>query len=208
VQTKSQSTVEIEQRLRNGESTSSIARHFGISRARVYQINVRLLKADGFSELEFKRLCLTYNNCCVCCGLRLKLCADHVIPVSWGHLPEYQDYDFGHITNIQPLCLMCNSNKADKDTDYRRNPHPNCLQPLQPLAPLQPHQDGSVCSESFMRHITVKLTSPMYDALVEACSITNRKDPDDAITVEDYAEECIVTRLVELGLVRKYRKTK
>lgn len=121
-QSKSQKTLLIEQMLQDGQSISSIAREFDISRARVHHIKSRLLKSG----------------------------------------------------------VTCNG-----------------------VTPLQPHHDGLVFSNQSMKSLNIRLTTPVFDALTEACAITNRKDRDDPITVEDYVEECLTTRLVELGLIRK-----
>jgi hypothetical protein len=65
---------------------------------------------------------------------------------------------------------------------------------------------SEIPSQSHMKALTLHLTPSVFDALTEACAITNRKDKDDPITVEDYAEECVIVRLVELGLLRKNKR--
>lgn len=60
---------------------------------------------------EFIALCERYGNCCLRCGKKKKLTADHVIPLSRGGSNE--------ISNIQPLCKSCNSKKYTDTTDYR-----------------------------------------------------------------------------------------
>ena len=49
---------------------------------------------------------------CLCCGkIDVALTMDHVIPLSKGG--EH------NISNIQPLCGICNSKKNTKAIDYR-----------------------------------------------------------------------------------------
>ena len=69
-------------------------------------------KAGGaFTAAEWNALCKQYHYKCLRCNRRRKLTADHVIPVSKGGT--------SNISNIQPLCLSCNSIKGTKSTDYR-----------------------------------------------------------------------------------------
>lgn len=65
----------------------------------------------SFSEEEWKQLCEKYNNMCLCCGRKVNLTRDHVVPLSVGGLNV--------IENIQPLCRSCNSKKKAKTIDYR-----------------------------------------------------------------------------------------
>jgi hypothetical protein len=59
---------------------------------------------------------------------------------------------------------------------------------------------------SVLKPITLHLTPSVFDALTEACSISNRRNPEDLITIQDYIEELIINRVAELGLLRKTRK--
>jgi len=78
-------------------------------RATVYNV-----EGGHFTDAEFHELCEKYDNKCLRCGQTdVKLTADHVIPISLG-LPHTDE-----ITNIQPLCLSCNSRKHTKTVDYR-----------------------------------------------------------------------------------------
>lgn len=54
-----------------------------------------------------------------------------------------------------------------------------------------------------MKSFTISLTPAVHDGLVEACAITNRLFPQDPITINEYTEELIISRVIELGLVRK-----
>jgi len=71
--------------------------------------------AEGnFTQQEFYQLCKLFNLKCLKCNTKLeinKLTADHIIPLSLGGVHD--------ITNIQPLCLSCNSKKHTKTVDYR-----------------------------------------------------------------------------------------
>lgn len=61
---------------------------------------------------EWQELVKKYNNTCLGCGRTgVKLTRDHVIPLSLGGIH--------HISNIQPLCISCNSSKHTKTIDYR-----------------------------------------------------------------------------------------
>lgn len=64
-----------------------------------------------YTRAEWDALCAWFGGCCVCCGIRSQLSADHVLPVTRGGLNE--------IANIQPLCTPCNSRKGTKHIDYR-----------------------------------------------------------------------------------------
>lgn len=65
----------------------------------------------SYTEQEWVELCDFYGNICLCCKWPKPLTVDHVVPVSKGGTSD--------ISNIQPLCLECNSAKRDRTIDYR-----------------------------------------------------------------------------------------
>lgn len=66
---------------------------------------------EHHTEREWQELCESYDHHCLCCGLQVPLTRDHVVPVSQGGTDA--------ITNIQPLCKPCNSQKNNRAFDYR-----------------------------------------------------------------------------------------
>ncbi len=60
---------------------------------------------------QWLELCVKYNHRCLCCGQRLPLTRDHIVPVESGGIDD--------IENIQPLCRSCNSAKGARTIDYR-----------------------------------------------------------------------------------------
>jgi 5-methylcytosine-specific restriction endonuclease McrA len=91
-----------------------IEAHRARSLAAAHRRRARKTKAGGsYTPAQFKALCDAYGNVCLCCGAGVKLTADHVIPIAKGGSSD--------ISNIQPLCLPCNSHKSTATTDYRVN---------------------------------------------------------------------------------------
>lgn len=67
-----------------------------------------------YTAQEWRGLKAQYHYRCLCCDKQepeIQLTVDHVIPISLGG-PNV-------ISNIQPLCLLCNSRKSNKHIDYR-----------------------------------------------------------------------------------------
>lgn len=84
-----------------------------LERTRIRRARVNSVEGGHFTDAEFHELCEKYGNKCLRCGNTGKLTADHVIPISLG-IPHTDE-----ISNIQPLCLSCNSKKHTKTVDYR-----------------------------------------------------------------------------------------
>ena len=73
----------------------------------------RIAQTGGsYTRSEWRKLCEFYDHRCLCCGMKFqRLTVDHVLPLSKGGT--------NNIENIQPLCRSCNSQKHDKEIDYR-----------------------------------------------------------------------------------------
>jgi 5-methylcytosine-specific restriction endonuclease McrA len=84
-------------------------------RVRMHARRVKISENGGnFTKAEWRALCKKHGNKCLACGEpgnHKTLTIDHVIPVSKGGSND--------ISNIQPLCLVCNSSKKDQIIDYR-----------------------------------------------------------------------------------------
>lgn len=77
-------------------------------RARLHQVR------GQFTAEDWRAVCDAYGNKCLCCGKRgdyRSLTMDHVRPLIAG--------GWNDSSNIQPLCLSCNSRKQDRVRDYR-----------------------------------------------------------------------------------------
>lgn len=68
--------------------------------------------AEHHTEREWLELCAKFNHCCLRCKQQLPLSRDHVVPVTLGGSDA--------ITNIQPLCKVCNSWKNNRTIDFRK----------------------------------------------------------------------------------------
>jgi 5-methylcytosine-specific restriction endonuclease McrA len=69
-------------------------------------------KAGGrITTPQWLYICKVFKYRCLCCGKVKLLCMDHIVPVSKG--------GSSWPTNIQPLCMECNSKKHTKSTDFR-----------------------------------------------------------------------------------------
>lgn len=106
-------------RERNPELSYKRIKHWqqnkGKDKVRRYTHNRRVKKYNngGSHTLkQFKTLVEALNNVCPCCYEKKKLTIDHIVPLSQGG----SDY----ISNIQPLCISCNSRKGTKSTIYFR----------------------------------------------------------------------------------------
>ncbi len=74
---------------------------------------MKIGNGGSFTAKEWIDLCNQYGNICLCCKESKKLTADHVVPLISGGV--------NNISNIQPLCLSCNSKKGTKTIDYRKD---------------------------------------------------------------------------------------
>ena len=85
--------------------------------AKRHRRRIRTNNASGsFTAQEWADLKLKYDYKCLCCGKaepEILLTADHVVPLVHNGAND--------ISNIQPLCISCNSKKHTKHTDYRKN---------------------------------------------------------------------------------------
>jgi len=74
-----------------------------------------------FTEDQFERVKEMFNYCCAACGRHEDECGpltrDHVRPLTPrpGEVAGTND-----ISNIQPLCFSCNSQKGNRYRDYRK----------------------------------------------------------------------------------------
>ena len=73
--------------------------------------NNRRGNGGEYTKQQWKELVELCKYRCVCCGDGCDLTVDHIIPVSLG--------GNSYISNIQPMCLSCNSSKQIKIIDYR-----------------------------------------------------------------------------------------
>ena len=72
---------------------------------------LKLNSSGHFTAQEWTDLCDKYGNICLKCRKKKKLTVDHIIPLIKG--------GSNYISNVQPLCLSCNSSKGTKIIDYR-----------------------------------------------------------------------------------------
>lgn len=76
---------------------------------RIKGANRRARKANNggsFTPEQWNVICLRFGNRCPSCGSRGQLGPDHIIPISKGGSSD--------ASNIQPLCLRCNSRKGNR----------------------------------------------------------------------------------------------
>lgn len=79
---------------------------------RKYKKSRRALESiDHFTEAEWLSLLERFNHQCLACGGKDRISADHIVPLALG--------GSNLISNIQPLCIPCNSRKGKKVIDYR-----------------------------------------------------------------------------------------
>ena len=82
-------------------------------KVRIYESN-RKAGSGRHSPEEWLSLKMFYGFMCLCCKKsepEIKLSEDHIVPLSLGVS--------NNISNIQPLCVPCNSRKYTKTTNFR-----------------------------------------------------------------------------------------
>lgn len=85
---------------------------YGAVMAAVQRRRGRLANAEGtHTEQEWDELRESYGNICLRCGDTERIVRDHVVALSRGGTND--------ITNLQPLCVSCNSSKGTATVDYR-----------------------------------------------------------------------------------------
>lgn len=89
----------------------------GISKhLNVYSKRYRFLKMNSggsHTKIQWEELKKQFNYMCLCCKKfepDIKLTKDHILPISLGGKDD--------ISNIQPLCKRCNSQKYNKHINY------------------------------------------------------------------------------------------
>lgn len=71
------------------------------------------IKGNGgnITAEEWKSVLNRYGNKCLKCGSTDRIEMDHVVPIALGGINE--------ISNVQPLCRICNARKNNRIEDYR-----------------------------------------------------------------------------------------
>lgn len=72
---------------------------------------MRRANGGDYAVEDWEAMCALAGGRCLACGKEIALTVDHILPVSKG--------GSSYLTNLQPLCLSCNSSKKDRHIDYR-----------------------------------------------------------------------------------------
>ena len=75
-----------------------------------YRARKKLAKGNH-TEDDIKLLKQLQKNKCLCCGKKVTLTIDHIVPLAQGGRND--------IINLQGLCLSCNSSKQNTTQDFR-----------------------------------------------------------------------------------------
>jgi 5-methylcytosine-specific restriction endonuclease McrA len=103
-------------RVRSINNKASL-RYYYFGNGKVIRFNRRAKEKNAkgsFTLEEWQDLLKKFNHVCPMCRLKepeIKLTVDHIIPISIGGT--------NYISNIQPLCKVCNSIKGIKTIDLR-----------------------------------------------------------------------------------------
>jgi Restriction endonuclease len=97
----------------------------------------KLGRPGSHTAKQWDGLLAWFGSACLCCGSVDDIQMDHVHPLSRGGSDD--------ISNLQPLCKVCNKTKFTKHTDYRDPErlaafleHIQCLEPTETYQPLSP----------------------------------------------------------------------
>src|SRR5579859_3275597 len=191
VQAKSHNTLLIEQRLKDNHSVSAIAREFNISRARVHQIKRHMQFEAGVAYVYLYYIQDTkigYVGQSLSLGGRLDHHKQGKYPTtqalnqraaSMGKVTTYMVFEVDTLEHDLNWweAYYYQQYKAD-GWELVNKIVPGLGVAVQGLH-VTPSSHEAVDSDSFMKSLTIRVTTPVFDALTEACAITNRKDPDE-----------------------------
>jgi len=85
---------------------------YSCEKVRERRARKRNVAGGHFTEKEWQELLDMTGHKCLCCGAtNVPLQRDHIVPLGPPHSDE--------ITNIQPLCVHCNTSKQRKTINYK-----------------------------------------------------------------------------------------
>ncbi len=92
----------------------SIFKHYANNYYKIKQLDYiepRTIAQRFISKKNIRAFIFKRDKACLKCGTNLRLTLDHIIPISKGGENK--------ISNLQTLCVSCNSIKRDTYKDYR-----------------------------------------------------------------------------------------
>lgn len=100
---------EIEAELSSMPKATGENHHLGVRKWKLYseRRNIRMRIARGKGRHTFKEAKEVISKPCVVCGSTKRVTRDHKVPVSKGGDDS--------VANLQPMCIICNSRKGNKD---------------------------------------------------------------------------------------------